>query len=104
MALTKYERQNTWKSYVTYVSGTTNIDCSGNMAYLTVYRPDGTVLLGPVSGIRDSTGVYKYYVSTQSTDDLGIYVCEWKAYFNYGAPWDYSPKYDREAVQIVKVE
>lgn len=104
MSVTKYERESTFKSQVTFTSGSTYIDCSGNKAYLTVYRPDGTVLLGPVSGTHASTGIYHYYVSTQSTDDLGLYVCEWKAWFNYEHPWDYSPKVDREAIQLVKIK
>jgi len=101
---TKYERNSTWKSQVTYTSGTTNIDCSGNMAYLTVYKSDGTTLLGPVSGLHEETGIYKYYVSTQSTDPLGLYVCEWKTYFDYGGRQSWLPKYDREIVQVVHVE
>jgi len=104
MTLTKYERETTFKSRVTYTSGSTNINCSGNLAYITVYRPDGTVLLGPESGQHAATGIYDYYVSTQSTDDLGIYVCEWKTEFDYGMPWQNSPKYDREAIQLVKVK
>jgi len=104
MALTKFERGTTWKATVTFTSGSTNIDCSGNMAYLTVYRPDGTVLLGPESGCHEATGMYNYYVSTQSTDDLGIYVTEWKGLFDYQHPFHWSPKYDRNPIQLVYVK
>ena len=104
MTLDKYERETTFKSQVYYTSGSTPINCSGNMTYLTVYRPDGTTLLGPVSGQHIASGTYIYYVSTQSTDDLGIYICQWKTNFYYGSPWLWSPKVDREAIQLVKVE
>lgn len=104
MALTKYERENIWKSQVVYTSSNTNINCSGNMTFLTVYRPDNTVLLGPESGQHTATGTYYYYVSTQSTDDLGIYICRWETRFDYGAPWNWAPKIDREAIQLVKVK
>ena len=104
MSLTRYERGTTFRTATTYTSGSTDIDCSGNMAYLTVYEPDGTVLLGPVSGHHYDTGIYEYFVSTQSTDNLGIYVLEWMARFNYQAPWNYSPKYDREPIELVYVK
>ena len=104
VTIKEYERNNSWKSQVVYTSGNTNIDCSGNMAYLTVYDPDGTILLGPISGMHSDTGTYYYYVSTQSSDNLGLYICEWKSYFNYGARQGYLPKYDREVVSIVKVK
>lgn len=102
--VSSYERGSTWKSQVTYTSGSSYIDCSSNVTNLTVYRSDGTVLLGPVSGVHASTGIYHYYVSTQSTDSLGLYVCEWKTYFNYGNPWVWLPKLDREVVHIKYVE
>jgi len=101
---TKYERNTTWRTRVTYTSGSTNINCSGNVTNLTVYRPDGTVLLGPESGQHVATGIYDYYVSTQSTDDLGLYRCTWITYFDYGTPWNYSPKVDSEVIQLVLVK
>lgn len=106
MSLTKYERGTSWKSQVTYTSGTTNINCSGNMAYLTVYKPDGTTLMGSVSGINNVgiSGVYYYYPSTNTTSPLGIYVEEWKAYFDYGSRTGWRIKYDREPVWIVHVK
>jgi len=104
MALSKYERSTTFRTATTYKSGSTYINCSGNMAYLTVYEPNGSVIIGPVSGHHYSTGIYEYFVSTQSTHDLGIYVLEWKAWFNYQSPWDYSPKYDREPIDLVYVK
>ena len=104
MALTKYERGTTFKSTTTYTSGSTYIDPSGNMAFLNVYAPDGDLIIGPVSGSRDSTGIYHYFVSTQSNSDLGIYILEWKAQFNYGSPWNFSWKYDRCPVQIAHVK
>jgi len=101
---TKYERETTFKTTVTYTSGSTNIDCSGNVTNLRVYDPNGTLIIGPVSGTHTSTGVYHYYVSTQSTHDLGLYICEWTTYFSYGSPWNWQPKVDREIINLVKVK
>lgn len=102
--VTDYEIGNTFKSQVTYTSGSSYIDCSGCVTNLTVYKPDGTVLMGPVSGVNTTTGIYFCYVSTQSTDPLGLYVCEWKTYFNYGNPWVWLPKVDKEVVHLRYVE
>ena len=104
MALTKYERNSSWKSTVTYASSNTNINCSGNVSILTVYGPDGSIEFGPVSGVHQETGIYYQYPSTSTTSDLGIHVAEWKTFFNYGTNLGWRPKYDREAVQIVKVK
>jgi len=104
MTLTSYERGTVFKTNTTYTSGSTNVDSSGNIAYLTVYKPDGTVLMGPVSGLHESTGVYQYFVQTETTNDLGIYVLEWKAMFNYQSPWGYEWKYDREPIHLVNVK
>jgi len=101
---TKYERGTTFRSYVYYQSGSTPIDCSGNMAYFTLYDPNGVVIIGPVSGHHVSTGTYEYFPSTQNTHDLGLYCCEWKAWFDYQSPWNFSPKIDREVIQLVYVE
>lgn len=103
MALTRYERENSWKTYVEFKSGSTFIDPSGNLAYLTITKPDGTKLIDNISGARQSTGVYKYYVSTQSTDPLGLYVISWYGEFNYSGRWGYMPKYEKEVIQLVKV-
>ena len=102
--LARYERGSTFRTATAYTSGSTEIDCSGNMAYFTMYAPDGTSIIGPVSGHWYSTGVYEYFPSTQTTSDLGIYVLEWKAEFNYQSPWNYSPKYDREPIELVYVK
>ena len=74
------------------------------MAFLSVDRPDGTAYMTNESGQRVSTGIYIYYVSTQATDQLGLYTLDWLAYFDYGSPWNYQAKVDRETVSIVSVE
>jgi hypothetical protein len=102
MALTKYERGTSWRSKVTYTSGSSYVDCSGNMAYLTVYAPNGDTFIGPVSGTHVQTGIYDYYISTQTDSNLGIYVTEWRGMFNYPKTWNW--KYDREANQLVYVK
>ena len=98
MTLNIYEVGTSFRSTVTWTSGSTAIDSSGNISYFTVYNPLGTKIL-EASGSHDGTGVYNYYMSTQRDADLGIYVLEWMGLFNYGT-WSYSPKYEREAVII----
>lgn len=104
MALPTYERGTSWKSQVVYASGATNVDCSGNVTMLTVYAPDGTIHFGPISGIHDSTGIYHCRPSTNILDDLGIYVEEFKTYFDYGTKEGWRPKYDRRALLIKHVK
>lgn len=98
-----YERETTFKSQVTWTSGSTNVDPSGNMSFLEVYDPNDNRIIN-TSGQKSDTGVYYYYISTQSSDDLGLYRIRWRALFNYNAPWNFSPSYDTEVVQIVKVK
>jgi len=104
MSVTKYERGNTFKTSVEFISGSTYVDPSGNKAYLTVYKPDGTTLLSAVSGTREDAGKYYYYISTNSSDPLGLYVIDWYGYFDYGSPWNYMPKHEKEVIQLVDVK
>lgn len=101
---TKYERGSTWKTQIVYTSGSTAINCSGNISNVTIYKPDGSILLGPESGQHTATGTYTYYVSSASTDNLGLYKCRWITYFDYSGRWNYMPKRDTEIVQIVEVK
>ena len=100
---TKWERQNTWKSSVEWKSGSTYVDPSSNMSHIKVYKSDGTLYISE-SGARSDTGRYHYYVSTQSTDPLGYWIIDWYAYFNYGNPWNWMPKHEREIIQLVDTE
>ena len=102
--VTTFERENTFKTQVTWKSGSTNIDPSSNMSFLKVIEPDGTVMFQDVSGVRSATGIYHYYVSTQTSDDLGLYKIQWYAYFNYGSPFNYQIKYDTEVINLVAVK
>jgi len=104
MSLTEYERLSTWKTTVTWTSGSTAVDPSGNMSFIDVYKPDGTLLITtPASGERDGVGVFHYYISTASTDPLGIYIIDWHALFDYGGNFGYMPLHDKECVIIEKV-
>lgn len=103
MALTKLERDTTIKSSVLFTSGSIAVDPSGNMAFLDVYKPDGTLLIDGVSGSRDSTGAYHYFFNTQATDLLGIYVIDWWGRFYYGLPYDYKEKHEKEVIWLVNV-
>jgi len=96
-----YERGTTWKTTIQFISGSTYIDPSGNLAYLNAYYPDGTLVWpsGSVSGSRQSQGYYYAYVTTESTDPLGLYVLDWYGSFNYGTTWGYRNKHQREDYQ-----
>jgi len=100
MTLTKYERGSTFKTTVTWMSSSTYVDPSGQKSYLDVYDSLGTKIFDSVEGSKESTGIYKYYVSTNSTDPLGVYVVDWWARFNYGTPWNYETKHERSEIQI----
>ena len=103
MATDKVERGNTFKSTVTFKSGSIYTDPSGERAYIKVYRPDGSLYIDS-SGAKEGTGIYIYYISTQLTDDLGIYCTEWKGLFNFGGKWGYAPKYERDSFLVTTVE
>ena len=72
---TKWERTNSFKSTVEWTSGSTYVDPSGNMSYIKVFKPDGTQYIHE-SGLKNATGIYQYYISTQSTDDLGLWIID----------------------------
>jgi len=102
MGLTEYERESTFKTSVTFTSGSTNVDPSGNIAYVDVYKSDGTLLwtAASKSGTRSASGQYYYYISTQSTDPLGVYVIDWYGNFDYGGQWSYMPKHEKYEVRV----
>jgi hypothetical protein len=102
MSLTRYERGTTFKTTGTFKSGTTLVDPVGNIANIDVYDSTGFLYISD-SGTRDSTGTYHYYVSTSSTDDLGIYIIDWNGLIDYGAIFGNQPYHDRNCVWIDKV-
>ena len=103
MSLQSYERGDTFKVTVEWKSGSTYTDPLNNASHLTIYKPDGTKLLDNVSGSRLATGIYYYYPSTSTTEQLGIYIIEWNGKFTYGNPYGNLPNYQRECVIIDKV-
>ena len=103
MALQKWERTNFFKSQVIWKSGSTEIDPSGNMSFIDVYDPNGDIVISE-SSQRATSGTYVYYVSTQSDQDLGIWVIDHRAYFDYEHPWNFSQKHNYEPFQLVKVK
>jgi hypothetical protein len=82
MTLQIYEREDTFKSTVSFYSGSALVDPSGNLAYIDVYRPDNTLLLS-TSGQKISTGIYYYYITTEPEDNMGIYTIDWWGSFYY---------------------
>jgi hypothetical protein len=73
------------------------------MSYIDIYKSDGTYLIQSASGERSDTGVYHYYISTASTDPLGIYIIDWYGDFNYGGNFGYLPLHNKECIVIEKV-
>ena len=102
MALTKFERSTTIRTKVAFTSGSTLVDPSGNRAFVDIYKPDGTYLLQS-SGSKDSTGNYRYYFNTTTSDPLGIYIIDWWGRFNYGPPYSYKEKHEKEVIWLVNV-
>jgi len=103
MSATIWEKENTFKSTVEWLSGSTYVDPSANKSFINVYDPDGTLYISH-SGIRDSTGVYHYYISTQSNAELGLWKIQWHGYFNYESPFSFLKKSETEVIQLVDVE
>ena len=87
---------------MTFYSGSTAIDPSGNIAWIDVYDPNGTLYIHD-SGVRSSTGTYYYYISTASTNDLGIWTIDWYGSFYEDEHFGYKPRHDKECVILKKV-
>ena len=104
MTYSSYEKGSSFKSTVTFTSGSIVKDPSGNRVFIEVYKPDGTLMINS-SGTRVSTGVYFYWISTQSTDDLGIYRIKWSGFFNQGDPkFTHTPKIEQDGFIVTIVD
>jgi hypothetical protein len=100
--VSSYERNNSIKLTCTFKSG--GVATYPISANLTIYRPDKTLLLQDVSGHRTGvTGEFYYYISTNSTSDLGIYVTEWHGDISYGSHWGRLPYLDRDAFILTTI-
>lgn len=103
MSIGTYERGTTFQTILTLVSGSSYVNCSGNMAYLSFNDPAGSEIFSDISGTHDSTGIYSYYVSTNSSHNLGLYELQWKFMLDLGRHgWQW--KEDSETVSIVEIE
>jgi len=103
MTVTTWERENSFKSKVEWLSGSTYVDPSANKSFIKVYDPEGNLYISH-SGIRESTGIYHYYVSTQSNATLGLWKIQWYAYFTYESPFSYLMKSETEVIDLVDVQ
>ena len=101
-SLTSYERQDSFKTTVTFKSGSVNIDPSGNLAFIDIRNPDGSLYISD-SGVKISTGNYYYWISTLGTNDLGIYSIDWWGNFWKDSTFGYMPRHEKECVIIEKV-
>jgi len=99
MTLTSYERESTFKSTVTFQSGSVNVDPSGNLANIKVYQPDGLLYIS-ATGAKDSDGVYHYYISTSTNNPLGIYTIDWYGSFYYDSIFTYMPRHEKESFTL----
>jgi len=105
----KFERGNTLKTEIDFKSngvltdpsGATNDPCG---VKVTVYKPNGDVLINGSGATRDSTGEFHYYFNTSSSDPLGIYIIQWSGYHVLGGQYGYKPIVQRDLVQIVDTE
>ncbi len=102
MTVAVYERENAFTSTVTWMSSNSYVDPSGNMSFIKVYDPNGTLYIS-ASGVRTDTGIYHYRISTQSDAELGLWKIRWHALFSYESPFSYLPKSESEVIQLVDV-
>jgi len=100
----KFERGNTIKTEIDFKSSNVLTDPSGNTAYVTVIKSDGTTLINSSGATRDSTGEYHYYFHTETTDPLGIYIIQWEGSHDLGGSYGYKPIRQRDIIQIVDTD
>lgn len=102
MTLTKIVRGDTYRITNTFYSGSTATwPISANVTW---YDPNGNAIFTDRSGLRTSTtGLFYYYVSTNSSHDLGIWVAEWTGKMDYGTIFGNLPETYRNVYQVVKV-
>jgi len=98
-----FERGNTIKTDIDFKEDGVLTDPSGNTAFVTVYKSDGTTLINRSGATRESVGEYYYYFNTSSTDPLGIYVIQWSGYHSL-LGYGYKPIIQRDLIQIVDTE
>jgi len=103
MTLTSYERTDSWTSTVSWYSGSTLIDPSGNIANIEVYQSDGVKYISATGANDGTVGVYFYRISTNSTQPLGIYKIIWNGSFFYDNFFGYMPRTETEAVIITDI-
>ena len=104
MSLSIFERNNTIKADVTFKVGSTDTNPSGSKAWISVIDSDGTYLYSSQAATNTGTGTFRYYISTNTADPLGVYVVLWTAYHDVGGSQGNMPIYQRDAFQIVDVE
>lgn len=104
MSLTKYERGNTIKITAAFKSDDILTDPSGNKVWFHVIRSDGEYLYSAQQATRTGTGTYQYYISTNASDPLGIYIVHWYAYHTVGGSQPHLPLVQRDVFQLVDTE
>jgi hypothetical protein len=99
-----FERGNTIKTEINFKADGTLTDPSGNAAFVTVIKSDGTTLINASGASRDGTGEYHYYFNTSTDDPLGIYVIQWSGYHSLGGSYGYKPIIQRDLIHIVDTQ
>ena len=104
MTLTKYERGNTIKTEIDFKSDGVLANPYNDTATVDVIKPDNTYLYIDLATTHDSIGEFHAYISTNSTDPLGIYQIVWKAQDDVGGAQGLMPIVQRDTFQLVDVD
>lgn len=102
MAIPRYERGNTIKASVEFISRDTYVDPL--YPKINVYKPDGSKLIDQGDPVRDDVGKYHYFIETSSDDPLGIYIVEWSGWHNLGGVWGSSQIVERDVFELTEVD
>jgi len=104
MGLDKFERGNTVKTDIDFKMNNVLTDPSGNKAFISVIKSDGTYLVSGASATRDGVGEYHHFFTPDDVDPLGVYVIIWYGYHNLGGSYGYRKLVQRDAVHILDVQ
>jgi len=103
-AIPLYERGNTIKSDIDFKSAGVLTNPYADTAKISVIRPDGTYLYSSATANYDGTGEFSYYISTNSSDPLGIYKIVWYAQDDVGGSQGLMPVIQRDVFCLVDVD
>jgi len=97
----KYERESTIKAEITFKVSGSNTDPYDNSVNVNVIRPNDTYMYSGATATRLDTGEYRYFISSNTSDMLGIYTIVWKAEHDVGGTQGLMPLVQRDYFQLV---